>query len=144
MDKQVGIARIYMKDMSFESPAAPGIFRRRFEPKIDLRVSVAQRQVEGDFYEVVLELNAEAKDDKGESGFIVELEQAGLFEIKGFEGAEREQVLQVFCPTNLFPYARQNIDHALVQGGFPPIMLAPISFEALYRQKQQGGEPKPE
>src|SRR5690606_16873279 len=129
MEKQIGIARIYLKDSSFESPAAPGIFRRRWEPKIDLRVGVSNRHVEENFYEVVLEVHAEAKDDKGEVGFIVEIEQAGLFEIQGFEGQEKEHVLQVFCPTNLFPYARQVIDQSLSQGGFPPVMLAPISFE---------------
>ena len=138
MDKQIGIARIYLKDISFESPAAPGIFRKRWEPKIDLRVGVAHRHVEEKFYEVTLELRAEAKDEKGEVGFIVEVEQSGLFEVQGFEGEECDHVLQVFCPTNLFPYARQVIDQNLVQGGFPPIMLAPVSFESLYRQKAKG------
>ena len=76
-------------------------------------------------------------------GFIVEAEQAGLFEVKGFDGAELAHLLNVFCPTNLFPYARQAIDQSLLNGGFPPIMLAPLNFEMIYRQSKQQQKQEP-
>ena len=133
---QVGIVRIYLKDLSFESPKAPQIFRENWRPEIKLDVSVKLKRIEGDFYEVCLGMTVEAKSTT-EIGFIVELEQAGLFEIRGPEGAHLERALRVFCPTVLFPYARQTIDQALLLGGFPPLMLAPINFEG-------GDQPKPD
>jgi len=131
-----GILRIYTKDVSFESPMAPEIFLKPFQPKIEVRVEVKHREVQAQVYEVTLEFSAEAKDEAGEVGFIVEVEQAGLFELKGFGDAERHHAINVFCPNNLFPYIRQVIDQCLVQGGMPPLALAPINFDAIYQRQQ--------
>ncbi len=134
---KIGIARIYIKDLSFESPAAPNIFSQQLEPEVGLRVSVEHRGLQEQLFEVVLQLTIEARQ-KGEIAFIVEVEQAGIFEIRDASDQQRVNILNIFCPATLFPYARQAVDAALGQGGFPPLMLAPLNFEALYRQKQQG------
>ena len=131
---QLGIVRIYVKDLSFESPKAPQIFRANWRPEIKLDVTVTPRQIEGSFFEVVLGLTIEAKEGS-EIGFIVELEQAGLFDVRGPEGGPLEQALRVICPNLLFPYARQAVDQALLLGGFPPLMLAPINFELSNQQR---------
>jgi preprotein translocase subunit SecB len=131
---QIGIAKIYVKDLSFESPMAPNIFRENWRPEIKLDVSVKPRRVQEHLFEVALELTVEAKE--GENvGFIVEVEQAGLFEVRAPEGPQLDRVLRVFCPSTLFPYARSVIDQQLVQGGFPPLQLAPVNFENLGRQQ---------
>lgn len=132
---QIGIARIYLKDLSFESPQAPMIFRENWRPEIKLDVRVKPRRVQENFFEVALEMTIEAKEGN-EVGFIVEIEQAGLFDIRGPEGPGFERALHVFCPTTLFPYARQAVDQALTQGGFPPLMLAPVNFESIAQQKR--------
>ena len=141
--RQIGIARIYTKDLSFESPLAPKIFLKTWEPKVDLRVAVKHQDIEESLFEVVLEITAEAKNADAETGFIVEVEQAGIFDIRGFGSDELNHALEVFCPTNLFPYARQAIDHCLSQGGFPPLALAPVNFEVVYQQKLDKAKDKP-
>lgn len=132
---QIGIARIFVKDLSFESPKSPEVFGTEWHPEIKLDVAVRHRRFQGTFFEVTLELTIEAREGQN-IGFIVEIEQAGLFDIRGFEGANLERALQVFCPSTLFPYARQNVDHALIQGGFAPLMLAPLNFEQLQKQSK--------
>jgi len=139
---QIGIARIYVKDLSFESPKAPMVFRgEAWRPELKLDVGVKPRKIQGDYWEVALELTIEAKES-GEVAFIVEIEQGGLFEIKGPEGVGIDRALQIFCPSTLFPYARQAIDQALLVGGFPPLMLAPINFEALREAQEQKPQPQ--
>lgn len=130
---QVGIARIYVKDLSFESPTAPKIFTLDWRPEVKLDVSVRPQQLEGHFWEVTLKLTVEARHEST-VGFIVEIEQAGIFEIRGMDKVNTNRTLQTFCPSTLFPYARQNIDQCLVQGGFAPLMLAPLNFEQLQKQ----------
>lgn len=131
---QIGIARIYVKDLSFESPQAPQIFRDNWQPEIKMNAVVKPRRVQANMFEVTLELTVEARE-KDEVGFIVEIEQAGLFDIRGPEGPGFDRALQVFCPATLFPYARQAIDQSLIQGGFPPLMLAPLNFEAMAQRQ---------
>lgn len=130
---QVGIARIYVKDLSFESPSAPKIFTQDWRPEVKLDVSVRPQALEGQFWEVTLKLTAEARHE-ATVGFIVEIEQAGIFEIRGMDKPNLNRTLQTFCPATLFPYARQAIDQCLVQGGFAPLMLAPLNFDQLQKQ----------
>ncbi|MCX6107025.1 MAG: protein-export chaperone SecB [Proteobacteria bacterium] len=131
---QLGIVRVYVKDLSFESPRSPQIFRTQWRPEIKLDVSVTPRHIEESLFEVVLAINVEARENK-DLGFIVEVEQCGLFDVRGPEGQPMEHALRVVCPNVLFPYARQAVDQALVAGGFPPLMLAPINFELPNHQK---------
>ena len=138
--------RIYTKDISFESPIAPDVFRREWKPavNVDLNTKSSRFDEEGN-HEVVLTLTITAKLED-ETAFLVEVQQAGIFFVAGIEGDALRQLLATVAPTILFPYAREAIDNLVVKGGFPPLMIAPINFEALYAQQKQaaGGEAAPE
>ena len=126
--------RIYTKDLSFESPATPAVFRKQWQPKVsvDLNTKNTSIDTEGNF-EVVLSITITAKIDD-DTAFLIEVQQAGIFFIKGFEGEELRRILATAAPNVLFPYARETIDGLCVKGAFPAIMLAPVNFEAVYHQ----------
>ncbi|MCH1490953.1 MAG: protein-export chaperone SecB [Luminiphilus sp.] len=132
--QQFTLQRIYTKDVSFESPSTPEVFRKSWQPNvnIDLNTKSARVDEEGN-HEVVLTLTVTAKMED-ETAFLVEVQQAGIFFVVGIEGEALRQVLATVGPNILFPYARENIDSLVVKGGFPPLMLSPVNFEALYRQ----------
>jgi preprotein translocase subunit SecB len=136
-EKRLAIGKIYLKDFSFESPQAPEIFRQsEWSPKTDLNLRSSHTSVSDEHHEVVLTVTVEAKaDDK--SLFLIELQQAGLFEIVGYEGEELGAIIGSFCPNILFPYARETIASLIQKGGFPEFVLQPINFDALYMQSKQ-------
>jgi len=138
-DKQLSIAKIYVKDFSFESPQSPRVFQTdEWAPKTNLNLRSTHTPISGDFHEVVLTITVEAKDgDK--SLFLVELQQAGLFQVSGHTPEEDGLLFGSFCPNILFPYARESISAMVQKGGFPEFVLQPINFDALYVQglKQQ-------
>ena len=136
-EKQLSITKIYVKDFSFESPQSPGVFRtNEWSPKTSLNLRSTHTPVDGDFHEVVLTISVEAKDgDK--TVFLVELHQAGLFEVTGHTPEEAGMLFGSFCPNILFPYARESISAMIQKGGFPEFVLQPINFDALYMQSQQ-------
>ena len=132
------VQRIYVKDISFESPNAPAVFQQPFKPKVGLDLNTSSSQIGEDLYEVVVKVTAEVKhSETGNSSFLAEIEQAGLFRIAGIEGQQLAHTLGAFCPNVLFPYARECIDNLVNRGGFPPLMLAPVNFEAIYAQKKK-------
>jgi preprotein translocase subunit SecB len=131
---QISIARIYVKDFSFESPKAPQVFQQQLQPEMKIEVNVTPKELGNQFYEVALNILLKAKSGD-ESLFIVEIEQAGVFEIKNASQQQLDHILLVFCPETLFPYARSHMDQAMISGSFPPVMLAPINFEALRIQR---------
>lgn len=148
-DKQVGIQRIYLKDCSFEAPNTPGVFTKAWQPNVSLNVATNNKRIQlmrtdgteesdaqGDMYEVTLTLTAEAKLDE-DSAFLCEVQQSGLFLLKGLNEEELKQVLGSFCPTQLFPYAREVISDLVGKGGFPQVFLQPINFDALLAQHEQ-------
>ncbi len=136
-EKQLAISKIYAKDFSFESPQAPSVFRGRdWKPQTNLNLRSSHSLVEDNIHEVVLTITVEAKEDDS-SLFLVELQQAGLFEIAGYEGEELNAILGSFCPNILFPYARESIATMIQKGGFPEFVLQPINFDALYLQAKQ-------
>ena len=126
---QFSLQRIYVRDLSFEAPKSPAIFRQEWTPSVSLDLNTRQKQLENDFYEVVQ--NGE------EIAFIAEVQQAGIFLIKGLDAASMSHTLGAFCPNILFPYARETIDSLVVRGSFPALMLAPVNFDALYAQELQ-------
>lgn len=132
--QQFTLQRIYTKDVSYESPSTPQIFRQNWQPNvnIDLNTKSSRFDEEGN-HEVVLTLTVTAKIGE-ETAFLVEVQQAGIFYVVGIEGEPLRQVLATVGPNILFPYARESIDALVVKGGFPPLMLSPVNFEALYRQ----------
>jgi preprotein translocase subunit SecB len=138
--KQLAISKIYVKDFSFESPQSPEVFKGGdWKPQTNLNLRSAHNKIEGNAHEVVLTITVEAKDgDK--TLFLVELQQAGIFEIAGYEGEELGAIVGSFCPNILFPYARETIASTIQKGGFPEFVLQPINFDALYLQAKQQAE----
>jgi preprotein translocase subunit SecB len=126
--------RIYTKDISFESPATPNVFRQEWKPavNVDLNTKSSRVDEEGN-HEVVLTLTITAKLEE-QTAFLVEVQQAGIFYVSGIEGDALRQLLSTVGPTILFPYAREAIDSLVVKGGFPALMIAPVNFDALYQQ----------
>jgi preprotein translocase subunit SecB len=136
-EKRLTIGKIYLKDFSFESPQSPEIFRQSdWSPQTDLNLRSSHTALDDDHHEVVLTITVEAKaDDK--TIFLIELQQAGLFDIAGYEGDELGAIIGSFCPNILFPYARESIASLIQKGGFPEFVLQPINFDALYLQSKQ-------
>ena len=141
-EQQFALQRIYIKDLSFESPMGAKAFTQQWRPQVHVDLNTGSSQVEGDNYEVVLTVTITAKLEN-DTAFLVEVQQAGLFLAKGLDGENLRRVLAIMCPTILFPYARETIDSMVLKGSFPPLMLQPVNFEALYiqamQQAQQGG-----
>jgi preprotein translocase subunit SecB len=133
---QFAIHMIYLKDVSFEAPNSPAIFQKSVRPEIKVHIGVKTKLLEDDLYDVVLSVTVTATHE-GKTGFLVEVHQAGIFLIKGFEEKQKDHAINVFCPETLFPYAREVISSLVVQGGFPQLPLAPMNFEAHYAQKLQ-------
>ena len=135
----LGIERIYLRDLSFESPQAPGVFASEWQPQVRIEINSRAGRLGTDRFEVVLTMTLEAKS--GESTvLVVELQQAGIFRIEGMDEETRRQVLGVACPNMLFPYARETVDSLVVKGTFPPFMLAPVNFDALYAEAKKRRE----
>ena len=142
--QQFVMQRIYNKDLSFESPASPGIFRKQWQPKVNVDLNTKSNVIdENGNYEVVLTITVTAKMDD-ETAFLVEIQQAGIFLITGFDGENLRRVLATAAPNILFPYARENIDSLCVKGGFPPVMLAPVNFDGLYMQALARSQEQPQ
>ncbi len=132
--RRFALRRLYVKDMSFEAPAVPEIFAEEgTDPSIELNLRTSHRDLGDDQWEVVLHVSAHAT--LGERTlFLVEIDQAGIFQISGFPAPESRTVIGVACPTTLFPYAREAISSCVSRGGFPALMLQPIDFGALFAQ----------
>lgn len=127
------IQRIYLKDISFETPMGLEAFTKAFKPAIQQDMNIQVGQAGDDLFEVTLLLTITARIDN-RAVFLVEIKQAGLFNISGIEGAQLSHMIHSACPHILFPYAREAIDSILIRGGFPPLMLAPINFDAVFAQ----------
>ena len=130
------IQRIYTKDVSFEAPNAPHVFQKDWQPEVKLDLDTASTQLADDVYEVVLRVTVTASLGE-ETAFLCEVQQGGIFSIGGIEGNQMAHCLGAYCPNILFPYARETISSTITRAGFPPVLLAPNNFEALYQQQQQ-------
>ena len=134
--KNFGVQKIYVKDMSFETPNSPAVFTQDWKPEINLELNSQANKVADDVHEVVLSLTVTAK--LGETtAYLVEVQQAGIFAMKGFADAELPPMLGAFCPGTLYPYARETVSDLVARGGFPQLVLAPINFDALFAQQIQ-------
>lgn len=132
--RQFLLQQLFVKDLSFEAPNAPVTLQNAGgEPEVKLNLRHSARALDNDAFEVVLHLNIHA-EIAGKTVFLAELDQAGLFVISGYKDEELKRLLGVYCPNTLFPYAREAISSTVAKGGFPPLMLQPINFEALYEQ----------
>jgi preprotein translocase subunit SecB len=136
------IEKIYVKDLSVEVPNAPQVFLERETPKVDIQIGTRASTLNEGHYEVVVSVTSTATlGDK--TVFLVEAHQAGIFQIRNLPQESIDPVLGVTCPNILFPYARETVSDAIVRAGFPPFLLAPVNFEALYQQRVQQTQPAP-
>jgi preprotein translocase subunit SecB len=137
---QFFIQRVYTKNISYEAPNTPAIFQEEWEPELNLDLNVKHHHLDKDMYEVVLSVTAQVKS-KSKTAFLVEVEQAGIFTIQGAGKDQLDHALGSFCPALLFPYAREIISSEVTRGSFPPLVLSPVNFDAIYwHQKQQETE----
>ena len=137
------VQRIYTKDISLESPATPAVFKKQWQPQISVDLATKSDKIdEVGNYEVVLTLTITAKVEE-ETAFLIEVQQAGIFIITGFEPDDLRRIVGTAAPNILFPYARECIDNLCVKGGFPPVMLAPINFDAMYQQALEQAQAAP-
>ncbi|MDH5360719.1 MAG: protein-export chaperone SecB [Gammaproteobacteria bacterium] len=134
--QQVNLQKIYLKDVSFETPHSPQIFTKDWQPEVNIDLATNGQPIGDNLYECVLTITVTAKS-AGDTAFLAEVHQAGIFEISGFPEEQLATILGVFCPTTLFPYARETISELVSKGGFPQLLLAPVNFEAIYAQNQQ-------
>lgn len=137
---QFQLQRIYLKDLSYEAPKTPQLFREQWKPDVNLEINNAANVVEGNIWEVVLKVTVTVKNEDA-TAFIVEVSQAGLFLLQGIEGLQKDAILKGVCPNILFPYVREAITDVVSRGTFPQFLLQPINFEAAFaenlRQQQQ-------
>jgi preprotein translocase subunit SecB len=136
-NKQLVLQKIYIKDLSFESPRAPAIFSSNVSPQTRLNIKSSANKVADDTQEVVLTLTVKAIDED-KTLFMVEIEQAGLFQIQGYTNEELQMLVGSYCPGALYPFAREAISDVITRGGFPQLLLQPINFDALYTQAIKG------
>lgn len=134
---QFHLQRIYVKDLSFESPKSPAVFQGEWNPHVSLDLNTRNTQLQDGIHEVVLSLSATVTNGEEEVIFIAEVQQAGIFAITGLDEDSMRHTLGAFCPNILFPYAREAIDNLVMRGSFPALMLAPVNFDALYAQSEQ-------
>ena len=130
------IEKLYVKDISLEIPGAPQVFLQAQSPQLEIQVRNESVQFAENLYEVVITVTVTARTgDKTQ--FLAEAAQAGIFALRNVPQADLEPLLAIACPTILYPYARETISDLVTRGGFPPVLLAPVSFEALYAQRMQ-------
>ena len=141
------IQRIYLKDLSFETPMGPSVFQKQWQPKVNQDLNTKNTKLENDLYEVALRLTLTVTDGE-DSIYILEVKQAGIFAIKGLDPKQITHVINTTCPNILFPYAREAVDSVLSKGSFPALMLPPINFDALFasalKQAEEEGKEAPD
>ncbi len=133
---QFGMKRVYLKDASLETPASPAIFNQPWAPQVNLDVNSQANQLDEEHYEVNLTLTVTVVNQE-QTAFLIEIQQAAIFMISGFEPAQLHHTLGAYCPNLLFPYAREAVDNLASKASFPALMLAQVNFDALYAAKMQ-------
>lgn len=133
---QFAIQRVYVKDASLETPNSPQIFTKKWQPEINLEMNTKTTPLSQEHFEVVLTLTVTVKNEE-DTAFLVEVQQGGIFQVSGMNEQEVGHTLGAFCPNLLFPYARETVDTLVTKASFPPLMLAPVNFDALYAQQMQ-------
>ncbi|OOC09812.1 MULTISPECIES: protein-export chaperone SecB [Thioalkalivibrio] len=140
---EFSMQKVFIKDLSFEAPGAPEIFLKEWKGETGIQLNTQARPVgeqEG-VYEVELGLTV-TTESNGETGYLVEIKQAGVFIVRGFSEEQRNQLLGAYCPNALFPFARETVADLVLKGGFPQLLLQPVNFDALYakhlKEQQEG------
>ena len=133
------IQKIYVKDLSFETPNSPQVFLEKWEPDVNLQLANKATLLSDNTHEIVLNVTVTVKL-KDKTAYLVEVQVAGIFNIMGFDKAQLAAWVSSHCPQMLFPYAREVVSDLVTRGGFPQLLLAPINFDALYRQHLEQGK----
>ncbi len=146
-EQQFAIQKIYCKDVSFETPNSPQMFTEKWEPELKVDLHTGVTPLAENVYEVVLTVTATVKVAE-KTAFLAEVEQAGIFNVTGFDDQQRDGMLGSYCPNILFPYVREVISDLVNKGGFPQLLIQPVNFDAMYAQhlqqrqaEQEGTEP---
>ncbi|MFT6986516.1 MAG: preprotein translocase subunit SecB [Psychromonas sp.] len=133
---EFNIQRVYVKDISFECPNSPTIFKKEWAPEVSMDIDTKSTKLEEGVYEVVLSLTTTAKVGE-DVAFLCEVQQAGIFSVGKLEGPQMAHCINAFCPNILFPYAREAVASLVTRGTFPQLNLAPVNFDALFQQAVQ-------
>jgi len=130
------IEKLYVKDVSLEIPGAPQVFLQQVQPQLEVQLASGSAPISDAYYEVTVTATVTARAGE-RTLFLAEATQAGIFSIRNFAKEELEPLFNIACPNILYPYLRETISDLVARGGFPPVLLAPVSFEAVYMQKLQ-------
>lgn len=132
--RQVAIQKIYVQDSSLEVPNAPEIYTKDWKPNVDVKLNTGVRNLSDDTHCVVITVTVTAELE-GQTAYLAEVQQAGIFLVRGFDSnEEKSAILGAYCPNLLFPFARETIADLVAKAGFPHFLLQPVNFEALYQQ----------
>lgn len=132
----MSLQKLYVKDASFEAPNAPQVFQEQGQPEINLNMNQKVNKLNDEAYEVTLTATVTCKVNE-KTAYLVEVAQAGIFNMKNFDEQALHQTLGIYCPNVLFPYVRQEVSNSVVAGGFQPLVLQPVNFEQMYAQQMQ-------
>ena len=136
------IQRMYLKDLSLEQPNSPQILLEQQQPQVDINLALAAEPVADGIYEVSVTATVTTKvGDK--TLFLVEAKQAGIFELRNIPSEQLQPIIGIACPQIVYPYLRAIVSDVCTRAGFPPVLLAPVSFEALYMQRMQQQQQQP-
>lgn len=135
MTQEFNIRRLYIKDISFEIPAGAQTFTKAWDPELKVDVDVTVEPLGETTHDVTLTMTVVARNG-GQTAFMLEVLQAGIFHVTGYDGAMLHRILHTVCPNALFPYAREAIDSTVIKGSFPALMLEPVNFEAIYLENK--------
>ncbi|WP_199610404.1 protein-export chaperone SecB [Flocculibacter collagenilyticus] len=133
---QFAIQRIYAKDISFETPKSPDVFKMEWKPEVKMDLDTKSSKLEDGVFEVVLSLTVTTKVGDT-TAFLCEVSQAGIFTIAEMQDQQLAHMLGAYCPNILFPYARETVSNLVNRGTFPQLNLSPVNFDALFMQAMQ-------
>lgn len=138
---EFAIQRLYLRDLSLEAPNSPQVFLEEWQPELSLDLETKANKLDDETHEVILRVTVTVKI-KEKTAFLVEVSQAGIFTIKNFPEEQSRPMLGSFCPSVLYPYAREAVTDAVIKAGFPQLYLAPVNFDALLEEhdRQQGSD----
>ncbi len=142
LERQLALQKIYVKDLSFETPNSPQVFTLKWEPNVEFNLATNAQQLQDALYEVSITVTVTVKLEE-KTAYLIEVCQAGVFALTGFTTQELGPLLGSYCPNLLFPFAREAVSDLVVKGGFPPMLLAPVNFDALYAQHMQQRSEQP-
>lgn len=132
--RQVGLQKIYIRDASIEVPDGPRVFTEQYNPEVNVDLNTQIQTLSEETHQVILTVTVTAKQGE-RTAYIVEVQQAGVFQIEGFDDeGERDHVLGAYCPSVLFPYIRESVGDMVQRAGFPHFLLQPVNFDLLYAQ----------